>query len=363
MNSEKSSSNLSGSHPLNSSDVSTPTIIDLTSPVSYVPYVKNTNSQRPSLLTSPKLSDFACYDTALPRSPSTRQKSSKSDSMMIQVTGKSLLDSDDVSNSSNDDFEEGEGEGEIEDEDLNNDLNFDQDPEDDLLPSISQVAASQISHYTAPIAANVYSPGFQPYNPNQTELDHENSYIPNNYTQFVGFNRDLFYLPYANSILKDFDFQTTTPVNDEFSLAQLEHELSFYTSETEKVNFLLGSLKKSEEAAKVKLNVIKDFSLKINLGKLMKSSRHKTERDEGINDIKSSASNQKPESIKTEIKTESEVKLESKPEPITYTTILKDTLKGLNNLDKKVSSNQILRELVQQTESAIDRYTYKIRKN
>merc|ERR1712157_608518 len=80
-----------------------------------------------------------------------------------------------------------------------------------------------------------------------------------NHTQYLQFcDRELFYLPYAAQILKEFDFHATT---DEFSMAELRSELEACATETEKNQYLLNELKKMEEVVKEKIIRVKKSAI------------------------------------------------------------------------------------------------------
>merc|ERR1712157_228078 len=154
-----------------------------------------------------------------------------------------------------------------------------------------------------------------------------------NHTQYLQFcDRELFYLPYAAQILKEFDFHATT---DEFSMAELRSELEACATETEKNQYLLNELKKMEEVVKEKIIRVKKSAISKTFEVL--------NDDKSVNSIVAgSAANNKRENPKNP-------KIVAK---------IKNCVENLKNVQKKDRENQILREMVQTVETAMDRYKY-----
>ena len=256
-------------------------------------------------------SDSKCCKKKLPSSPEVLDyENDLEHSVNISVTGKSLMDRSSTSR-------EYDPVDRMQTSRFSRSRSIVYSQQDHLTPFTYQSGVDLGE--TTPIAANIYSPGFDSPPSSSYQIYDIPSKDP---TQFC--NKELFYLPHASAILKDFDFQspacnsdTTASVNDEFSLAALEHELGFYSTEQEKMQFLLNQLRKSEVSAKELLNSIKDLSIKVNLEMLEK------------NDVDR----------------------------------IKKCSRGLKNLSRKVNRNQVLRELVQQSKNSITRYKYKIIKN
>jgi hypothetical protein len=107
----------------------------------------------------------------------------------------------------------------------------------------STIAPTESRHQdTVPHAANSASPGFSSRN----QVYNEPAPSTNAY--------DLSYLPHANSVLRDFDFNNVQyPMHSEFARAALDHELQQCRTDAEQVQLLKSLLLQSETRARNQL--------------------------------------------------------------------------------------------------------------
>lgn len=162
---------------------------------------------------------------------------------------------------------------------------------------------------TVPHAANLNSPGFSV----TSSIIRAQQF--NDIQNQPSSSFDLSYLPYANSVLREFDFaQASNQTNDasnEFALAALDHELQQCRSDKEQVQYLKKLLHQSENRARNQLLRYHQIAVFSNLHSL-----------------------------------------DNETDQTRTQTLLSD----YKRIDKRVEENQRLRELIHTCQNAIDKY-------